>query len=228
MIVAIHQLHYLPWIRYFHKMVQSDIFVVLDNIQYNKNGWQNRNKIKNPQGWMYLTVPVVNKFQQNLTEVKINNTIDWRKKHWKSLLMNYSSGDFFEEHKSFFNGVYEKEWEGLNDLNFEILQYLIQTLGIKAKIINGSELDVQGEATQRLVNICKAVGGDSYLSGAYAAEAYLDKDLFKKENISLKIQDWQCPKYKQQFMKAGFIPDLSIVDLLFNEGGKSFNVIRGS
>lgn len=93
MTLAAHQLHYLPWLRYFHKIALSDCFVVMDNIQFNKNGWQNRNKIKCAQGWMYLTIPIFNKFQQNLDEVRIDNTQDWRRKHWQALVHNYGGTD---------------------------------------------------------------------------------------------------------------------------------------
>lgn len=225
MIVGIHQLHYLPWIRYFHKIANCDIFVVLDNIQFNKNGWQNRNKIKTPGGWMCLTVPVYNRYQQNLQDVYIDNKTDWRKKHWKSINMNYSRARFFSEYKDFFEEVYSKKWNRLNDINLIILQYLIKALGINVKLIKASRLDVKDTATQRLVNICKELGAQKYLTGVYATDVYLDVKLFQEQGIEVVKQDYTAPVYNQLFPEAGFIPDLSIIDLLFNEGPGSLEII---
>ena len=109
MILAIHQLHYLPWLRYFHKIASADVFVVLDNIQFNKNGWQNRNKIKTDQGSLILTVPVIQKMAQLLSEVEIDNKQPWRRKHWGAICSHYRKAPFFKEHEPFLRGIYEKE-----------------------------------------------------------------------------------------------------------------------
>jgi hypothetical protein len=225
MILSAHQLHYLPWLRYFHKIAHSDVFVVMDNIQYNKNGFQNRNKIKNAAGWMYLTIPIFNKFQQDLDEVAIDNSQSWQKKHWNSLLCNYSKSPYWSDFKDFLEEIYRRPWQKLNDINYGMLDFYLDYLGIKTKIVKASDLNVEGEDSVRLVNICKALGADTYLSGAYALEAYLDEKVFKDAGIKIALQDWHCPEYKQQFMQAGFIPDLAIVDLLFNHGKSSMNII---
>jgi hypothetical protein len=225
MILAAHQLHYLPWLRYFHKVASCDLFVVADNIQFNKNGWQNRNKIKTDKGWDYLTVPVFHKQVQLLSEARIENTQPWRRKHWGSLASYYHKAPYFKDHEAFFRKVYETDWENLNDLNYEILFYLVKALGIKTKIIRSSDLKLKGEATERLVNICKELGAKTYLSGAYAAEAYLDSRLFEREGIELLFQKFECPCYPQLYSEAGFIPDLSIVDLLFNCGPTSLEIL---
>lgn len=225
MIAGIHQLHYLPWLRYFHKIAFSDVFVILDDIQYNKNGWQNRNKVKGAAGEVTLTIPVYSKFQQNLDEVKIDNKTDWRKKHWKTLMTYYSKAPHFDKYKTLFNSIYERNWDFLNGINSEMLKLYLAALGIKTKIYFSSEMNIAGEATDRLINICKAVGCDTYLSGAHATEAYLDSEAFKKAGIEVKIQEWKSPEYKQLFPGVGFIPDLSIVDLLFNEGEKSAEIL---
>lgn len=141
MILSAHQLHYLPWLRYFHKIAKSDVFVVMDNIQFNKNGWQNRNKIKCSTGWMYLTIPIYNKFQQNLDEVKIDNTQNWRDKHLKALLNNYGKAKYFKEYKSFFEKIYSTHWDSLNDLNYEMFYFYLKTLRIKTKIVKASDLN---------------------------------------------------------------------------------------
>ncbi len=225
MILGAHQLHYLPWLRYFHKIAHCDTFVVLDNIQFNKNGWQNRNKIKTAQGAALLTVPVHHKFQQQLNEVGIDKNQPWQKKHWRAVEINYQKASYFKEHESFFRGVYEKSWDRLNDLNYEIFFYLVKAFGIKTKIIRSSDLPPKGEATERLVGICKELGARSYLTGAYATQVYLDPDLFQREGIELVTQAFKCPQYPQLFPGAGFIPELSIVDLLFNLGPKSLETL---
>lgn len=227
MVLSAHQLHYLPWLRYFHKIAQSDCFVVMDNIQYNKNGWQNRNKIKNPKGWTYLTIPVFNKYQQRLNEVKIDNTQNWRQKHWDSLVYNYSKAKYFNEYKVFFEQFYQGDWPYLNEINYKMFYFYLKILGISTKVIKASDLNIEGEDSARLANICKKLGADTYLSGAYALEVYLDEKVFNDAGVKVTLQDWHCPEYKQQFMQAGFIPDLSIVDLLFNHGPKSLDIILG-
>ena len=225
MILGAHQLHYLPWLRYFHKIAHCDTFVVLDNIQFNKNGWQNRNKIKTAQGASLLTVPIHHKFQQQLNEVEMDQTQPWQKKHWRAIEFNYQKAPHFKEHESFFRGVYEKSWGRLNDLNYEIFFYLVKALGIKTKIIRSSDLPLQGEATGRLVGICKELGARAYLTVAYATQVYLDPDLFQREGIELVTQEFKCPQYPQLFPGAGFIPELSLIDLLFNAGPKSLETL---
>ncbi len=228
MILAAHQLHYLPWLRYFHKMASCDIFVVLDNIQFNKNGWQNRNKIKTPQGASLLTVPVLHQQAQSLSEVQIDNKQPWWRKHWGSLVQYYGKAPYFKEHEAFFEEIYRREWSRLNDLNYEILFYLVKALGLKTKMIRSSELSLRGEATERLVGISKDLGARAYLTGAYAVEVYLDKALFEREGVELVYQEFECPSYAQLYPEAGFIPDLSLVDLLFNCGPRSLEILQGT
>ena len=225
MILAAHQLHYLPWLRYFHKLASADTFVVLDNIQFNKNGWQNRNKIKTPQGESILTVPVLHKFQQLLSEVQIDHKQPWRRKHWGALETHYRRAPHFKNHEVFFKRLYETSWETLNDLNYEILFYLLKTLGVQTRVVRSSELSLKGEASERLVGICKELGARAYLTGSYAAEVYLDTGLFKREGIELLYQEFECPHYPQLYPEKGFIPELSIVDLLFNGGPKSLEIL---
>jgi hypothetical protein len=228
MILAAHQLHYLPWLRYFHKIALCDTFVVLDNIQFNKNGWQNRNKIKTPKGWGYLSVPVLHKNEQLLNEVRIDNHQPWPRKHWGSLSGSYSKAPFFKEHADFLKKIYETPWERLNDLNYEMFFYFLKALGIKAKIVKSSEMNLRGEATDRLIGICKDLGAKAYLTGAYAAEVYLDSEDFKREGIELVFQKFDCPGYPQLYPEAGFVPELAIVDLLLNCGPKSFETLMST
>lgn len=228
MILGAHQLHYLPWLRYFHKIALCDTFVVLDNIQFNKNGWQNRNKIRTPKGWSYLSVPVLQRNEQLISEVQIDNHQSWRRKHWGSLSGFYAKAPYFKDHAGFLCKIYETPWEKLNDLNYEMFFYFLKTLGIKTKIIRSSDMNLRGEATDRLVGICKDLGAKSYLTGAYAAEVYLDSAFFEREGISLVFQKFDCPVYPQLYPEAGFVPELSIIDLLMNCGPRSLEVLMSS
>lgn len=223
MLVGIHQLHYLPWLRYFEKIARSDVFIVLDNIQYNKNGWQNRNRIKTPQGELVLTVPVLDAYAQSLDEVVIDNHGSWQKKHWRSMQQSYSKAPHYASYAPFLESCYGTRWELLNDLNRHMLDGFIEALGITTQVVYASELDVPGTATERLVNLIQAVGGTQYYSGAYALDAYLDAAALKAAGIELVLQQWHAPDYPQ--LHGPFIPDLSILDLIMNCGPNALRTI---
>jgi hypothetical protein len=224
--VGIHQLHYLPWLRYFEKIDRGDVFIVLDDIQYNKNGWQNRNRIKAGDVSLLLTVPVFERMAQNLDEVRVDNGTRWRKKHWRSIEQAYSKAPYFYEHAPFLEATYARDWEKLNDLNRFMLEYFIEKLGIASRVAYSSELDVPGVATERLLNLIRAVGGDCYYSGAHALEAYLDSGVLERAGVGLELQQWEAPEYPQ--LGRGFIPDLSILDILMNCGPGSLRIIKNA
>ena len=129
MLVAVHQPNYLPYCGFIHKAALSDVFVILDSVQFVKGGafaWQHRNKIRTKDGSMWLTVPVLKKgrHHQSINEVRINNKFAWRRKHWKSIYENYRNTRYFSKYSDFFESVYIKEWERLIDLNVEIINFL--------------------------------------------------------------------------------------------------------
>lgn len=223
MLVGIHQLHYLPWLRYFEKIARTDVFVVLDNIQYNKNGWQNRNKVKGQQGPLLLTAPICDQYQQRLDEARIDNRRNWAAKHWKSLQQCYGKTPYFDRYASFFEDTYAQRWEYLNDLNRHMLGFYLQALGITTRTVYASTLPVPGEATDRLVNLIRAVEGTAYYSGAYALDAYLDAEVLSEAGVDLVLQEWKCPVYPQRY--GDFVADLSIVDLLMNCGPDSLGIL---
>lgn len=224
-LAGIHQLHYLPWLRYFEKIARSDVFIVLDDIQFNKNGWQNRNKIRTPDGAAVLTVPVLQRFGQRLDEVEIDPHSPWRRKHLRSIEQHYGAAPYFDAHIAFFREVYGRTWDRLNDLNRAMLEYFIGALGIETQIVYSSELRVPGMATERLVQLVQAAGCDGYYSGAYALDAYLDADVLADADIELVLQEWTAPRYAQRY--RGFTADLSIIDLLLNCGPQSRGILLG-
>jgi len=226
-VAAIHQPNYLPWLGYFYKIINCDIFVFLDNVQYEKNSFTNRNKIKTSQGAAWLTVDIITKGHhgQLIGEVAINNNVSWNERHWKTINQNYSKAPYLESYKAVFESVYQEHWEKLADLNKHIIVSICKILGIAdIKFLNAFDLDVSGKGTELLVNICKAVGADTYLSG-FGGAKYMEEDKFREAGIELKYYDFKHPVYHQLW--GDFIPNLSIIDLLFNEGERSLQILRG-
>lgn len=224
MIVAIHQPNFLPWIGYFYKILKCDIFVFLDNVQYTKNSFINRNKIKTSQGEMWLTVPVSFDFGQKILEVKINNNSDWKEKHIKTLELNYKKAPFFKEIYEMIKGIYnEKKWTYLVDLNITLILEICNYLDIRRKFIRASDLEVEGKSTELLISIVKKLGGDMYLSG-FGGAKYQEEELFEKSNIKLQYYNFKHPIYNQLW--GEFISNLSILDLLFNYGKSTLDIIR--
>ncbi len=224
MIVAIHQPQYLPWIGYFDKMNKADVFCYLDNVQYKKNEWQNRNRIKTAQGWQWVTVPVRYRFRQKISEVPINQSVDWRRKHLQALQSNYRRSPFFRETIRIFETAFARQWEFLSELNLYLIERLRETLGLANRpSVRASELPLRGDPTDRLIDICRNVGADTYLSGPDGTK-YMDLERFRQSGLTVLVQDFRHPQYPQLF--NGFQSHLSIVDLLFNCGPQSLEVIR--
>ena len=228
MILSVHQPQYLPWLGYFHKIAQSDCFVFLDNVQYKEREFQNRNKIRTQKGWAWLSVPVVSgeQRQQKINKVRIDNEMPWQRKHWGSLKTAYSSAVYFKEYAVFLEEVYSKKWEWFLDLNVHIISFILKELSITTPISFGSDLKITTTKTQRIIDICKKLNADTYLSGIGAKE-YLEEGLFEENGIALRYQDFQHPVYRQQFMAESkdFISHLSAVDLLFNQGPKAREIL---
>ena len=225
MLVGIHQLHYLPWLRYFEKIARSDVFVALDDIQYSKNGWQNRNKVKTATGATLLTVPVEERLGQPLHEVRIDNSTPWRRKHWRTIAQAYHKARYYADYAGFLENTYARDWRWLNELNSHMLEGFLAALGIATPIKWSSHLNPPGKATERLVHLIQMVDGDRYYSGAYALDAYLDAEQLAAAGIALELQEWRAPVYFQLY--GAFVPDLSIVDLLMNCGPESLSILLG-
>lgn len=222
--VAIMQPTYLPWTGYFDLMERSNIFVFLDDVQFEKQSWQQRNQIKTTTGAQWLTVPVLQKLPQKISEVIINNTVPWRKKHWNTIKQNYSKSSHWQNYFAFFEELYEKDWELLAELNIYVVLWLKKQLGITTKTVKASKLNAQGARVELLIDICKKLGADEYLS-PIGSKAYIEENnIFPHNNIKLEYQNYEHPIYRQLY--GDFIPYLSAVDLLFNKGGHSLEIIR--
>jgi hypothetical protein len=226
-ILSAHQPQYLPYLGYFDKVARADVFVLLDQPQFEKEDWQNRNRIKAAQGPQWLTVPVLTKGQstQSIKHVGINPREDWRRKHWMSLELNYKKAPFWEPYAARLKGVYERPWDSLCELNLELYRLLAALLDVQTSVKIESGLDCPGTGTERLIQLCRSCGADTYLSGA-GGKGYMDEALFEQAGIRLLYQHYEHPVYRQQHMKQGFVPYLSVLDLLLNEGPASLTILR--
>lgn len=228
MIVTIHQPQYLPWSGYFNKIAQADLFVILDDVQFKKNEWQHRNRIRTSQGWQWLSVPNRYRFPQKITEVEINNESDWRAKHRHALRTAYGKAPYFGAYAEQFEALYGQVWTTLAPLNSASVLLLCRLLGIATPVRYSSSLAVDGASTGRLVNICRHLGADMYLSGSGGRE-YLDEQMFSRAGIRVEYQEFTPPRYPQHWANSDgeFIPGLSAIDLLFNCGPGSLSVLMG-
>jgi hypothetical protein len=227
MIVTIHQPEYLPYIGFFERLAASDVFVILDDVGYQKNGFINRNKIKTEKGPKWITVPVVGRSPNlKIKEVLIDNSKNWASSQWGSIISNYSKAPHFKEYSDFFEEIFKKKWNSICDLDIYLIENINKFLDINLKIVKSSDLKVPGSSTERLINICKKLKADNYLSGPGNEEHQVEKERFEKEGIKVEIKGFSNPEYRQMFMAQGFLPYMSVIDLLFNEGENSVKIIK--
>ena len=227
--IAISQPTYLPWIGYFNIIDRVNSFVFLDIVQFDKRSWQQRNKIKTPNGLEYISVPVIvkGKHNQKIHEVRIQMDSKFPKNHLRSFEFNYNKSPFYSEYIEDITKIFLKtiEHQSLSILNSDIIKFICNTLKIKTKILHSTELKISGKGSELLISICDLLKSNNYLS-AKGAINYLkeDKLFFDQSNIKISLVDYKHPKYMQRFGK--FIPYACIFDLLFNEGQNSLNIIR--
>jgi hypothetical protein len=226
MIAAIHQPNFIPWIGYFYKMLKSDCFVFLDDVQYIRRGFTARVKIKTPQGENWLTAPVKKKgrYHQSVSEVELETGDIWKKKILGTLQSSYGKAPHFKTYFPGLETILQNEHHRLAELNIELIKWLAQILKINTPMVKSSEMaGINGQSSERLVGICKAVGASRYLSG-FGGQKYQEEEIFKENGIELAVYDFKHPEYPQLW--GDFIPGLSAVDLLFNCGPQSAGVLR--
>ena len=231
MICTIMQPTYIPWIGYFDLIDKVDTFVFYDDVQLAKRSWQVRNKIKSANGELWLTLPVKKTKKRDdllINEALLNNEEKWNKKHLNSIALNYKKSEYFNDVFEIIEGVYVKAIQ-LADFNIELIKLISNKIGITTEFINSSSLkDIKGQKDYRLVQICKAINSNIYLSPQGSAN-YINEvnkgGEFVKNNIDLYYHAYKHPIYKQLYSE--FIPYIGIYDLLFNVGfKKSIDVIR--
>lgn len=224
MLVAIHQPEHMPWLGFFEKLLRADLFVLLDDVQFSKGDFQNRNRVKGARGAQWLTVPVAHRFGQRINETQVAGGA-WRERHWKTLASCYSRAAHFDAFAGEFEEFYGREWTRLSALNVAAIELIARAFGLETRFVFSSSLGVTGRKSELVLNICKAVGASAYYSGG-AGGAYLDAGAFRREGVEIVVREFEHPVYEQLFMKeCGFVPNLSAVDLLFNRGKEGINLI---
>ena len=226
MILAAHQPQYLPWLGFFDKMDRADLFVLLDTVQFKKNEWQNRNRIKGPRGPQWLTVPVRHRFPQRIDEVEIAGD-RWVRKHRRSLEVAYARTQHFTQEAGLIEALYARRWESLVSLNVASVRLLARRLGIGVPIRLSSEIDrlPDHHADERLIGLCRMLGADTYLAGA-GGQIYMDQARWLAAGIKVRFQEFRHPVHAQG--NGPFMPSLSAVDLLFNCGRDGFSLVRAA
>lgn len=218
-VVAIHQPAYLPWLGYFDRIQRADQFIYLDTVQFQKNSFQNRNKVRTPAGWIWLTVPVLTKgrlFEAPLKEIGINNQVDWRRKHLGALQANYARAPYYDDVMSWLRPYYERRWERLSELCLAMLNEFLSRLKISTPVVKASDLPpTQAKKSGLVLELCKQAGATTYLSGMLGKD-YLDLESFREAGIAVEFHDYEHPAYEQAH--PGFEPAMGVVDYLMCTG----------
>ena len=223
--VAIHQPHYLPWLGYLAKWAEADLFVFLDTVQYEKNGWQNRNRIKTASGPQWLTVPVRARLGTSIAEVAIDADQPWARRHVRAIELAYGRAESWARHAESLRAFYTEPWRELVALAVANARWLANAVGIVTPSRLASELPVTAtDPTERLVEVCRTVGATTYLAGRDGVQ-YIDLKRFRQAGIEVRAQAYEHPVYPQ--LHGGFVPFLSGLDLLLTNGADALTVLRG-
>ncbi len=224
--VVVLQPGYLPWLGFFDQMLRSNVFVYYDDVQFDKHSWRNRNRIKTPNGPLWLSVPVLHsgRFGQKILEVEIDNRAPWARKHIGSIRQNYAKSSFIDDYLPGLEAMLQRPWKYLVDLDMSVVELMCGWLNIGPRVVCSSELGIAGEKSERLLNLCRHFSADRYISGD-AATDYLEVDLFSRHGIRVDWQQYKHPVYPQ--LHGDFLPYMSALDLVLNAGPASQQIIRG-
>ena len=214
--VAILQSNYIPWKGYFDLINSVDEFILYDDMQYTKNDWRNRNKIKTASGLQWLTIPVRQKsLDQHINETETTNNL-WLKKHWSSISQNYRKSRYYAQYAPLFESFYTTTTvTNLSEINHSLILLVNEVLDIRTKISLSSDFELIDGKTERLVELCRQCGASTYLSGP-SAKAYLDIQQFHRAGIQVEWMEYSgYPEYHQLY--PPFQHQVSVLDLIFNE-----------
>lgn len=211
-IITIHQPDFLPWLGFFKRWRDSDLYVVLDDVQYLRRGWQNRDRIKTANGTQWLTVPVrkSGRYDQQIREVELEAG-NWRSKHLRTMRAAYAKAPNFDKTFKALEALYLQGFEKLIDFNMSLLEWAASELGVATPVRFSSELCVASLKTERLVDLTQAVDGTVYSTGT-GSRAYLEEDLFAARGIEVRWQQWAPPPYPQ--LHGEYVPMLSVIDFI--------------
>lgn len=233
MIVAAHQPNLMPWLGYFDKMRKADLFISVDHVQMGRRSFQNRTRVKTGAGTRWLTVPVVQKSRgERIIDKRVDNSRDgrfrWGRKQFLTLKYAYQAAPHFHAYEPALQRIFDSHWERLAPLNEALIELCRDALEIRTPMVRSSRLKVAGAKSEMVLNLCKEVGAEAYLSGGGASRDYLDVAAFERAGIRVLWQDFRHPVYAQQPAGARFDEKLSALDLLFNCGPKSGAVLAGA
>jgi hypothetical protein len=222
MIIFVHQPEYMPWLGFFDKLARCDTFVIYDDAQYQHGGFHNRNRIRTFNGWEWLTVPITHGHPQTIKGVKISGD-QWKNKHLNAIVRHYKKASYFEDYFPLIKEAIDYNHESLMSLNLHLIKTFADILSLKAKMVLSSEFPYYGkEKNEKLVSMCKFMGAQSYLSGS-GGKTYINQDLFAEAKVDVKWHSYSHPIYKQSY--PGFEPNMSIIDLLFNNGPEAKEIM---
>ena len=234
MIVTIHQPHFLPWAGYLHRMARADLFVLLDHVQFERGNYQNRTRIlmngrSGPEA-RWVTVPVVQRSQkERIVDKEIDNRLEgprrWGPIHYATLRQAYRTAPHLAPYAAELKKILEASWTRLIDLNLALLGFLRDALGIRTPMVRSSELGVDGAKSELILRLCQAVGADCFLGGLGGTRAYLDSAAFERAGIAVRWQQFSHPRYTQHGSAGPFVAGLSSLDLLFNCGPGSRDLL---
>jgi hypothetical protein len=222
--VVILQPFYLPYSGVFELVRMADVFVFYDDVKVSRQNWQSRNQIKTSTGTQWLVVPLRGSNEGTVRETAINDDEPWRRKHRSSIEQAYAKAPHRALVLDALGPLWAQPWSDLAALNIATFTRLSELVGVSADFVRSSELDVPGSASQRVLDICRALGATRYISGP-SAKAYLDEPAFASADIELCYHRFQHPRYHQ--LHGDFVPYLSVVDLLANEGPEAGAILRG-
>ena len=225
--VVVLQPGFLPWLGFFDQMFRSDIFVYYDDVQFDKHGWRNRNRIKAASGPLWVTVPVLhsNKHGQRVLDTEIDNQQNWPRKLMAAIRQNYSKAPFAADYLPELEQTLTKSWRFLVDVDLAIVDIMCRWFEFKRPVFRSSELGIAGDKSGRLLAICQHFSASKYLSGN-AAQDYLDTGLFLDAGIGVEWQNFDHPTYPQ--LHGDFVPYLSALDLVLNVGSNCHSILRGN
>ena len=224
--VAILQSNYVPWKGYFDIIHDVDLFIFYDDVQFTKNDWRNRNRIKTAAGPEWITIPVGQDLNRLVCEVAIKDS-SWQVKHWRTLQQNYGRCPHFERYKGYFENIYlGRNWQNLSELNASLIRHIAREfLGCQTEFADSRSWSISGQKLDRLLDLVIQSGAATYLSGP-AAKDYIDPARFAAAGVALEWKSYDCyPEYIQRF--PPFEHGVSILDLLFNAGPDAPDLIWG-
>lgn len=224
-ILTSHQPVYIPWLGLFHKIMLADTFCFFDNVQYQHKDWNNRNYIKSgDNSKILLSIPIFNKgyLEKKYLDIKISTESGWQKKHLRSIELNYRKAPYFDLYYNDIKLFYTNKYELLSELNFEMLQYFLKVLDIEVKIVRMKDYAFKGRKDDLVLDMCMKLNSDLFIFGTLGKD-YASVDKFNQNNIKVYFQEYNHPIYNQP--GKTFTSHLSVLDLLFNCGPDSKNVI---